>query len=336
MTCVAHAELLPMPIEAADKRLEKAREWVAEQIGKAASRIEPISGDASFRRYFRVHGGGRTLVLMDAPPDREDSRPFIDVCERLRGAGLHAPEVLHFDLQLGFGLLEDLGDTLYRNVIDGRSALTIFPDLFDVLTTMASEVPAEGLPPYDEDPLQQELDLFTDWYLACHRGRALSPAETDCWKALCSALIESAKSQPQVFVHRDFHSCNLMWLDGKAPGIIDFQDAVRGPLSYDFISLVWDRYIHWPRSQLELWMADMHARLAPDFDLETWVRYCDLMGLQRNLKVVGIFARLNYRDGKQGYLDMIPMFYRYLLDTVPRYPELADFRAVLEDPACAP
>lgn len=325
-----------MSVEASDKRLQQARVWVEQQLGLPGLRIEPISGDASFRRYFRVHGGDRTLVLMDAPADQEDSRPFLDVCERLRGAGLHAPEVLAFDLERGFGLIEDLGDTLYRNVIDARSALTIFPDLFEVLTTMARKVPAEDLPHYDEGLLQQELDLFTDWYLARHRHRALTPAETDCWKALCATLIESATSQPQVFVHRDFHSCNLMWLDGKAPGIIDFQDAVRGPLSYDFISLVWDRYIRWPRSQVELWMADMHARLTPDFDLETWLRYCDLMGVQRNLKVVGIFARLNYRDCKQGYLDMIPMFYRYVLDMVPRYPELADFRAVLEDPTCAP
>lgn len=327
-----------MSVETADYRLQQAAEWARRALGDDELRLEPISGDASFRRYFRIHRGGGTqcLVLMDAPPEQEDSRPFLDVAKRLRNAGLHAPEVFHFDPGNGFGIMEDLGDTLYRHVIDARSGLTLFPRLFDVLARMAGDVPPQDLPPYDAALLKKELDLFPDWYLERHKRRPFTASERPTWRALCEALIENATAQPQVFVHRDFHSCNLMWRAGNAPGIIDFQDAVRGPLSYDFISLIWDRYIHWPRAQLELWMADMHARLEPEFGLDAWIRHCDLMGLQRNLKVVGIFARLHHRDHKQGYVEMIPMFYRYLLDVLPRYAQFCDFQAILEDDTCAP
>ena len=327
-----------MSAEATDTRLRQATAWARTVLGTEALGLDPISGDASFRRYYRIPAGdGRpSLVLMDAPPDREDSRPFLDVDRRLRDAGLQAPEVIHFDLDLGFGIIEDLGDDLYREHIDSESAPRLFKDLFDLLARMASDVAAEGLPDYDHLRLQAELDLFPDWYLGRHRKRPFTEQEQECWTGVCHALIENANRQPQVFVHRDFHSCNLMFRDGKAPGVIDFQDAVRGPLSYDFISLIWDRYIHWPRDQLESWMAEMHDRLRPHFDLNTWVRYCDLMGLQRNLKVVGIFARLRYRDQRRGYVEMIPMFYRYLLDVLPRYPEFRAFQAILEDASCAP
>lgn len=321
-----------------DKRLQQATEWAGRALDDDDIRLEPISGDASFRRYFRVHRGTDqpSVVLMDAPPNRENSKPFIDIAGRLREAGLHAPQIIDFDLERGFGLLEDLGERLYREVIDQESASTHFPALFDVLAKMAADVSPRGLPEYDAALLQQELDLFPDWYLAHHRKRPFAEKERDTWHDLCRVLIDNAREQPQVFVHRDFHSCNLMYRKDEPPGIIDFQDAVRGPVSYDFISLIWDRYIHWPRARLEAWMAEMRARLSPDVSMDEWVRQCDLMGLQRNLKVVGIFARLRHRDGKQGYVEMIPMFYRYLLDVMPRYPELSDFLSILEDETCAP
>jgi aminoglycoside/choline kinase family phosphotransferase len=253
----------------------------------------------------------------------------------LRSAGLKAPRILDFDFEQGFGLLEDFGDVLYRDVLDETSAGSLLPGLFDVLEGLAKRVASEGLPEYDGPVLQAELDLFPDWYLGRHRKRPLTGAERGAWAELCAALIDSATRQPQVFVHKDFHSCNLLQTP-EGPGLIDFQDALRGPLSYDLVSLLWDRYIAWPREQLEEWMLEMRERIAPLIEPDEWIRCCDWMGLQRNLKIVGIFARLRYRDGKQGYLEMIPRFYRYLLDVLPRYPAFRDFQRLLEQAECAP
>jgi aminoglycoside/choline kinase family phosphotransferase len=272
--------------------MNEAARWAAGRLECDALELRPVSGDASFRRYFRTSWRDRSLILMDAPPEKEHSAPFVDI--------------------------DDL-----------------FPGLFDILERFAAGVDADGLPPYSAGSLQFELDLFPDWYLAHHRRRPLTPAERVDWTELCARLIESAQRQPQVFVHRDFHSCNLLQ-NGAAPGIIDFQDGVRGPLSYDLASLLWDRYITWPRPRLEAWMATMHARYGLDCDLPEWIRQCDWMGLQRNLKIVGIFARLEHRDGKRGYLDLVPRFYGYLLDVAARYPEFADLLHLLEDPRCAP
>ncbi len=297
--------------------------------------LQPVSGDASFRRYFRFMADGRSIILMDAPPEKEDSAPFVDIAGRLRQAGLKAPAILEFDLRQGFGLLEDFGDTLYRELIHEESAGALFPELFDVLDGMARRVTTHGLPQYDEAALAVELDLFKTWYLDRHKGRPMQGDELVAWQNVCRLLIDSALEQPQTFVHKDFHSCNLLRTD-DGPGIIDFQDGLRGPISYDFISLVWDRYVAWPREQIESWMRAIHERLPVDCSYREWVRYCDWMGLQRNLKIVGIFARLRHRDGKQGYVEMIPRFYQYLLDVLPRYSEFDDFRQLLEQTECAP
>lgn len=272
---------------------------------------------------------------MDAPPERENSAPFIDIARRLRDGGLRAPEIYHFDLEQGFGLLEDFGDTLYRELLSAENPDLLMPDLFEVLVKM-TRVKTGGLPSYHAPKLQQELSLFPDWYLAIHRERPFSQMEWLEWSSLCAELIKSAQEQPQVFVHRDFHSCNVLRMTDDQTGIIDFQDAVLGPLSYDLVSLLWDRYIEWPRSQLEIWMMDFHQDLALQCDPSTWIRWCDLMGLQRNLKIVGIFARLRYRDNKQGYVEMIPRFYQYLLDVIGRYPEFGEFHQILEQTECAP
>ena len=318
-----------------DDRQSAAASWAADSLGLGRVRLEPVSADASFRRYFRFNDGNRSIILMDAPPDKEDSAPFIDIAGRLRTAGLNAPDIFHFDLEQGFGLLEDFGDTLYRELISEESVGTLFPGLFAVLGGMASDVDTAGLPVYSEQALAQELDLFKTWYLQLHKKRPLRGSELTAWEDVCRLLIDSALEQPQVFVHKDFHSCNLLQTTG-APGIIDFQDGVRGPVSYDFVSLVWDRYIAWHRERLERWMKDIHTILPVDCSIEEWVRYCDWMGLQRNLKIVGIFARLKHRDGKEGYVEMIPRFYQYLLDVLPRYPEFHEFHKMLEQNECAP
>ena len=318
-----------------DDRQSAAASWAAAAMGLEQVRLEPVSGDASFRRYFRFKHGSRSIILMDAPPEKEDSAPFVDIAGRLSKAGLKAPDIFHFDLKQGFGLLEDFGDTLYRELISEQSAGKLFPELFAVLGGMASHVDTEGLPVYSEQALAQELELFKTWYLELHKERPLRGIEVSDWEDVCRLLIDSAREQPQVFVHKDFHSCNLLQTTG-APGIIDFQDGMRGPVSYDFVSLVWDRYIAWDRERLERWMKEIHTILSVDCSIGEWVRYCDLMGLQRNLKIVGIFARLKHRDGKEGYVEMIPRFYQYLLDVLPRYPEFHEFQKMLEQNECAP
>jgi len=318
-----------------DDRQRRAAAWAGQMLGIDAVGLQPVSGDASFRRYFRVAVPAGSVILMDAPPEREDSRPFVDVAARLHAAGLKAPRILGFDLEQGFGLLEDFGDLLYRDVLDSRSAPDLMPGLFDVLERLATRVSSDGLPAYDERVLRPELDLFPDWYLERHRGRLLTGAERGFWAEVCDALIASATRQPQVFVHKDFHSCNLLQTD-NGPGLIDFQDALRGPVSYDLVSLLWDRYIAWPREQLDEWLLELRGRIAADVEPDAWIRWCDWMSLQRNLKIVGIFARLRYRDGKRGYVEMIPRFYRYLLDVLPRYPEFSAFQRLLEEPECAP
>jgi aminoglycoside/choline kinase family phosphotransferase len=319
-----------------DGRLEAGLAWSAAALDRTGLEVSPVAGDASFRRYFRLHDNTSTWILMDAPPDQEDSRPFVEVDQRLLQAGVHAPQILAADLAQGFLLLEDFGDTLFRDILDSTSAHQWFPRIFGVLEAMATGVDATGLPAYGRQKLAEELELFPKWYLQRHKGITLSCEDWDVWEALCTRLILSAQSQPQVFVHRDFHSCNLLHTSDDRIAVIDFQDGVQGPWTYDLASLLWDRYIAWPRSRLEAWMEEFRQRLAPDTDPQAWVRWCDWMGLQRNLKIVGIFARLRHRDDKKGYVEMIPQFWAYVREALPRYPEFAEFEQLLERLKCAP
>jgi aminoglycoside/choline kinase family phosphotransferase len=319
-----------------DQRLEQANNWLQKQGVDIQSGFKSIAGDASFRRYFRLKADHESRVLMDAPPATEDIRPFIDVARRLRSAGLHAPEIYHADQSSGFLLLEDLGDALFRGLLNDSNGDMYFPGLFSLLKDMALEVDAARLPLYDGAMLRQEMDLFPDWYLGRHRNSAPREQFDAMWGSFCDHIIQSALDQPQCFVHRDFHSSNLLKTGNGDIGIIDFQDAVRGPVSYDFISLVWDRYIHWPRTRIEKWMEHYRSALGIEMDAALWQRYCDLMGLQRNIKIVGIFARLYYRDGKNGYLEMIPRFYDYVTGTLGLYPEFSEMLSILEQPECVP
>lgn len=273
---------------------------------------------------------------MDAPPPGEDVRPFIDVDQRLRSAKLHAPEIFHADMQNGYLLLEDLGDALLRDSLDEVNVGSQFPQLFEILRVMALTVNAVGLPEFDKALLRKEMNLFPDWYLGHHRPAMPRERFDASWNIFCDQIISSALDQPQHFVHRDFHSCNLINTHDHGIGVIDFQDAVKGPLSYDFVSLVWDRYINWPREQIEAWAEEFRLQLGVEIGPGRWRRYCDLMGLQRNLKIVGIFARLYYRDAKTGYLEMIPRFYDYVTSTLRIYPEFEDMLEILEHPECVP
>jgi aminoglycoside/choline kinase family phosphotransferase len=319
-----------------DPRAREGLEWARGALGRGSLRLEPLAGDASFRRYFRLRDGDEHWVLMDAPPAKEDLGPFIAVAGKLAAGGVAVPALLARDRSRGYLVLEDLGDTLLRERLSPESAAQWFPDLLGLLRRLARDISPEGLPPYDRARLQLELELFPEWYLGRHKGIRLSCSQLDLWEDLATRLILSAEGQPQVFVHRDFHSCNLLVQPGDRLSVIDFQDACHGPLGYDLASLIWDRYITWPRTQLEGWMEDFRAEVVPDRPPERWIREVDWMGLQRNLKIVGIFARLAYRDGKTGYLDLIPRFWGYLQDVLPRYPEFGDFHDLLGELACAP
>lgn len=314
--------------------LDELRRWCSAQLSLAPGQLpalQAVAGDASFRCYYRAAlADGRSVIVMDAPPDKEDSRPFIDIAGRLRAAGIHAPRVLASDLERGWILLEDLGDELFREAFERRDSDVLMARIFDVLARQAQAVASEGLPNYDAGRLQQELDLFPDWYLQRHRAQPFDARERQQWQSLCDLLLANAAEQPQVFVHRDFHSCNLMYLGDAEPGVIDFQDAVCGPISYDLMSILLDRYITWPRARLEAWMEDFRQRVAADIEPRLWQRWCDWMGLQRNLKIIGIFARLSYRDGKNGYLELVPRFAGYVSDVLNRYEPLRDYRELLE------
>lgn len=319
-----------------DQRLEQARRWLQQLDVEIQSDFQAITGDASCRRYFRLQVNGKSRILMDAPPPEEDVRAFIDIDKRLRSAHLHAPEILYADCHNGYLLLEDLGDKLYRELLDEDNAGACFPGLFELLKNMAQQVDSEHLAEFDEKMLRVEMDLFPDWYLGYHR-QTMSRTQFDAnWNKFCRHIITSALDQPQCFVHRDFHSNNLLQTSSNSIGIIDFQDAVKGPLSYDFISIIWDRYIHWPRPQIERWAEAFRQLLKLEIEPQQWLRYCDLMGVQRNIKIIGIFARLHYRDDKQGYIEMIPRFYAYLIETLRRYPEFAEMLDILEQPQCVP
>jgi aminoglycoside/choline kinase family phosphotransferase len=319
-----------------DPRLAQAQAWLTTMGLDIPSGFKDVDEDASFRRYFRLRINGKSRILMDAPPPAVDTRPFVDVANRLRAAGLKAPEILLADVENGFLLLEDLGDKLYRGFLDADNADEYFPALFDVLQRMACSVNPAGLPEYDTQLLRFEMDLFPNWYLDHHRQSMPRRGFDRCWDGFCDQVIGSALEQPVCFVHRDFHSCNLLTTPSGDVGLIDFQDAVLGPISYDFISLIWDRYISWRRAQLDTWMEQYRQILGVSIEPDQWRRYCDLMGLQRNIKVVGIFARLYYRDGKTGYLEMIPRFFDYVTDTLRRYPEFSHILQLLEQAECAP
>lgn len=308
------------------------RAWLAGVAGASGWRLEPLAGDASFRRYLRLRTDHETFVVMDAPPGREDSRPFVHVAGLLRAAGVNAPEICAMDLERGFLLLGDLGSVSYLDRLDAKSAPALYGDAFATLVRMQRAIPAEELPVYDETKLSAELELFPEWFLGVHLERPASRSERRVLDDAFTHLVEAALSQPQVFVHRDYHSRNLM-VHRRNPGVLDFQDAVLGPLMYDPVSLLRDAYVSWPAPRVYAWLDDyvalatqagvlpanrsegeLRARARRDFDL---------IGIQRHIKVAGIFARLWHRDGKDAYLGDIPLVLRYLLEAVARYPVLA-------------
>jgi hypothetical protein len=324
--------------DASDSRLALLTRWVEGDLGFAGSRIEPASADASFRRYFRVTRGSQSFIVMDAPPEKEALEPFITVARALVGIGLNVPVILARDLRQGLLLLSDLGTKQYLDELAAdRDVDRLYADAICALVRMQTRggEAARGLPSYDRALLGREMELFPEWFLARHLKAAATAAERSLLDRLFEFLAQSALAQPQSFVHRDYHSRNLLLTGESNPGILDFQDAVRGAVTYDAVSLLKDCYIAWPRERVIAWLMRYRGRLIEaGFELpggdEDFTRWFDLMGLQRHIKVLGIFARLFYRDGKPGYLKDLPRVLAYTRDAASRYAETAEFAAYLD------
>lgn len=311
------------------KREQALTQWLTKQLGLRDIRVEPASDDASFRRYFRVTlGDGSTRIAMDAPPEREDCEPFLRIAEQLGAIGLHVPRIHAADPQQGFILLEDLGTVHYLDRLNQTTADRLYGDALAALAIIQSVGPCEDLPSYDAAMLRQEMALFPDWLLNRHLGLDLDAAEQALLSRCFDQLVESALEQPRVCVHRDYHSRNLLVSPSPTPGIIDFQDAVVGPVTYDLVSLLKDCYIAWPVAQVQAWamgyfeLAVQSGILRAEHEAQ-FLRWFDLMGVQRHLKASGIFARLNHRDGKPGYLADIPRTLGYIVEVAERYPEFS-------------
>lgn len=311
-----------------DTRLEQLTQWVNSLPGWEHALLEPASADASFRRYFRAHGPEGSAICMDAPPDKENTQPFIDVTHRLQATGVHVPQLLAQNLLDGFLLVEDLGSASYLDQLNFETAKDLYADALQALLQL-QQADCDHLPAYNERSLRQEMELMPEWFLKKHLGFNKADIPHELFRQTFDVLIESAIGQPVSFVHRDYHSRNLMVTQENSPGIIDYQDAVIGPTTYDLVSLLRDCYIVWPQNEVEWWV-DCYRKEAiangilPPVDQHTYMHWFDLMGLQRHLKVLGIFSRLNYRDGKPEYLHDLPLVLGYVLEIGSRHPETSE------------
>jgi aminoglycoside/choline kinase family phosphotransferase len=307
-------------------------EWACAALDDPGIALERASVDAGFRSYWRTVGHVPTRIVMDSPPGLEDARPWLRLHARLLGGGVRVPRILSEDVDNGFLLLEDLGRQTFLHVLDSDNADALFDQAITQLLRIQTIAP-DGLPAYDTALLARELHLFDEWFLGGHLGLTLDAGEQRLLDDAYRQLIDAALAQPRVLVHRDFMPRNLMPAS-DGPAVLDFQDAVDGPIAYDVISLFKDAFISWPQARVQTWIANYHARAAtaglPVGALERFRRDADWIGVQRHLKVIGIFARLRHRDGKPKYLEDVPRFLAYLDDVLPRYPELAPLHAFID------
>jgi aminoglycoside/choline kinase family phosphotransferase len=319
-----------------DDRLSALDAWLREVLRGVPFRLERASTDASFRRYFRAFlDDGRTFIAMDAPPERENSRAFVHVARLFREAGLNAPDVVADDLARGYLLLTDLGTRSYlAELREGRDVDRLFADAASALVRWQRASRPGELPEYDEALLRRELDLFPEWYVGRHLGTQLDASRAEALRAVFTRVLAQNLSQARVFVHRDFMPRNLMVCEAN-PGILDFQDAVHGPVSYDVASLYRDAFLSWEEERvldgtIRYWEKARQAGLPVPGDFAEFWRDVEWMGVQRHLKVLGIFARLHYRDGKAGYLEDTPRFLGYVRHAANRYAELSPLAEILD------
>ncbi|MBV6825740.1 aminoglycoside phosphotransferase family protein [Pseudomonas sp. PD9R] len=326
-----------------DVRLQHLKVWLDEQLtnlfaaqGWGAvppATLTAASSDASFRRYFRWEGAGKSFIVMDAPPPQENCKPFVDIAFLLAKSGINVPKIYAEDIERGFLLLNDLGNKTYLDVIDGENADDLFKDALQALLAFQQLPMVAPLPSYDVALLRRELELFPEWYVKRELGIEFDAAQQVLWQQVSDLLIDSALAQPKVLVHRDYMPRNLM-LSEPNPGVLDFQDAVYGPVTYDVTCLFKDAFLSWPEERVRGWLENYWQQAAalsipvqPDF--EDFLRASDLMGVQRHLKVIGIFARICHRDGKPRYLGDVPRFFAYIEGVIARRPELAELDVLL-------
>ena len=321
-----------------DSRLEQLQQWLADLYGLSSVGVEPASADASFRRYFRAFINGDSVIIMDAPPDKENTEPFIRIGRQFYELGLNVPRILETEMKQGFLLLSDLGNTVYLSRLNENTVERLYGDALDALAVLQAGtlIDEKFLPEYDATLLRNEMELFREWYFGHHLSLELTVAQHDILDRVFSALTTSALEQPRVWVHRDYHSRNLMVTPLNNPGILDFQDAVLGPVTYDLVSLLRDCYIRWPKSRVIDWVED-YFRLARQAgipvgeDIEQFFTWFDRMGVQRHLKATGIFARLYHRDEKAGYLADIPRTLGYVVDVSQRYDDLMPLAELIHE-----
>lgn len=301
------------------------------QASLAQHNLQPLSGDAGFRQYYRVTGSRPTMLAVDAPPATEKNQAFCHIAQLFRQHGIHAPKVYAVDYQQGFMLIEDMGGDLYSPQLTRESHAGLYRDATQCLLKMQSIDSAEaGLEAYDAQKLQQEMDLFPEWFVKKLLQVDLKANQATMLQTLMQRLLDKALAQPQVVVHRDFHCRNLMVVANNNPGVIDFQDAVIGPITYDLVSLYRDCYIHWPPQDVKKWVMDYRQQLVNknmigDVSEQQFLQWFDWMGLQRHIKVLGIFARLSLRDGKAAYLKDLPLVIHYTLSVAKQYEEFSEF-----------
>ncbi|MBL4659588.1 MAG: phosphotransferase [Alcanivoracaceae bacterium] len=309
--------------------------WVQKTLDDPECYVKSASSDASFRSYWRVFSQLQTYIVMDAPVKYENCQPFIDVSKKLGDSGLHIPKVFACDLEQGFLLLSDLGTIQYLNVLNKDNYLSLYGDAIQALHTIQQQTSNENLPLYNSTLLKQELELFNKWFIEQHLGVSLNAKQLDIISCCQELLITNALQQPQTFVHRDYHSRNLMKTIKNNPGILDFQDAVIGPVTYDLVSLLRDCYISWDE-KVTFQLSDLFRKgynQLNDLNIESdqWQKWFDLMGIQRHLKAIGIFCRLNYRDHKPGYLKDINRTLCYVKQACGKYPELHQFLNLIHE-----
>ncbi len=311
-----------------DLRLTQLNEWIKDVLGSIIYSLTPISGDASFRRYFRFRAEHKQYIAVDAPPEKENNEAFVKVTHLLAAAGLPVPHIYYSSLDFGFFLIGDFGDVVLLNDLDYENVNTLYGKALDALAVV-QQTPATSLPDCDKELLSTEMGLFREWFLNKHLAIKLTSSEYDLLEQVFASLVDNALAQPQVFVHGDYHSRNLMQIGAAYPGIIDYQDAVCGPVTYDLVSLLRDCYIEWPSAWVEAWALSFRDQISSkniigDVDEDTFLKWFDLMGLQRHLKAIGIFSRLHIRDDKSNYLADIPRTLRYIQTVAPKYPDTCE------------